>query len=242
MSTSSNSQSNRELLLTYADIQRAAAEGVISASDAERLVEWGYAQRFNRLLVPEPMMPAPEQSKGLNAVTVAYYFGAMLMISACAWFLGSKWDALGNAGIFTTAVVYMLIALGVGRILRAKGYPVGGGLLITVVVCLIPLLTYTIEAMLGIWPGDDPGAYENYYLWINGSWIVMELATIAAALLALRFVRFGFLTAPLAFSFWFFSMDIAEWIYGRAYLSTQERAWTSVVVGLITLAVGYGLE
>jgi hypothetical protein len=242
MQTPPASDSTRELLLTHADIRRAAAEGIISASDAERLVEWGYAQRFNRLLVPEPSTPAPEQRKGLNAVTVAYYFGAMLMISACGWFLGSKWESLGNAGVFATVLVYMLIAIGVGRVLRAKGYPVGGGLLITVAVCLTPLLVYTIEAMLGLWPGDHPGAYENYYPWINGSWIVMELATIAAALVALRFVRFGFLTAPLAFSFWFFSMDVAQWLFGRTSLSTEERAWTSVIVGLITLAVGYGLE
>jgi hypothetical protein len=242
MPTSPASHSNREQLLTHADIRRAAAEGIISVDDAERLVEWAAAQSFDRPFVPEPSTPAPEQRRGLNAVTVAYYFGALLMISACAWFLGSKWDALGNAGIFITVVVYMLIAIGVGVFLRAKGYPVGGGLLITVAVSLTPLLVYTIEAMLGIWPGANPGPYKNYYPWINGSWIVMELATIAAALLALRFVRFGFLTAPLAFSFWFFSMDVAEWFFGRSSLSTTERAWTSVIVGLITLAVGYGLE
>jgi len=82
MSNSSTTQSNRELLFTYADIQRAVREGIISAGDAERLVEWGYAQRFNRMLVPESLTPAPEQRRGLNAVMVAYYFGAMLMISA----------------------------------------------------------------------------------------------------------------------------------------------------------------
>ncbi|HEX8457955.1 MAG TPA: hypothetical protein VF656_11710 [Pyrinomonadaceae bacterium] len=240
MPTSPAQPSDSGQFLTYADIRRAGAEGIISAGEAERLVEWGAAQPFKRPFVPTPS--TPEQSKGFNAVTVAYYFGALLMISACGWFLGSKWEALGNAGVFVTVVVYMLIAIGAGRFLRASGYPVGGGLLITVAVSLTPLLVYTIEAMLGLWPGDDPGAYENYYPLIKGSWIVMELATMAAALLALRFVNFGFLTAPLAFSFWFFSMDVAEWLFGRTSLSTGERAWTSVVVGLLTLAVGYGLE
>ncbi|HEV2799164.1 MAG TPA: hypothetical protein VGW12_01635 [Pyrinomonadaceae bacterium] len=242
MPTSPVSHSDSEQLLTHADIRRAGAEGIISVGDAERLIEWASVHRFNCPSAPEPSTSAPEQSKGFNAVTVAYYFGALLMISACAWFLGSKWEALGNAGILATVVVYMLIAIGVGRFLRARGYPVGGGLLITVAVSLTPLLVYTIEAMLGLWPGDHPGAYENYYPLIKGSWIVMELATMAAALLALRFVHFGFLTAPLAFSFWFFSMDVAEWFVGRDSWNTQGRAWTSIVVGLITLAVGYGLE
>ena len=70
----------------------------------------------------------------------------------------------------------------------------------------------------------------------------MELSTVAAACLALRFVRFGFLTAPMAFSLWFLSMDAAAWIMGDDYLNWNARAWISVVVGLVTLVVGYGLD
>jgi hypothetical protein len=241
--TSQQTATDRELLLTPSDIRRAAAEGVLPERDAERLVEWGYEQRFNRTLLPEPPPEAPaERRKGFNLVTVAYYFGAMLMISACAWFLGDKWDSLGSRGVFATALAYALVAAALGHWLRGRGYAVGGGLLITVAVCLVPLLTYTVEDMLGLWPGARPGAYKDFYPWVHGSWIVMELATAAAALVALRFVPFGFLTAPLAFSLWFFSMDLAEWAYGTDSLTTQQRCWISVLVGLLTMVVGYGLE
>lgn len=242
MSTTQSDPRGSELLLTLSDIYRAAAEGVLSQAEAERLVKWGYEQRFEHSLLHETRSQAPEQRKGLNLVTVAYYFGAMLMISACAWFLGDKWEALGSPGIFITVLVYMSLAAGLGWWLRGKGYLVGGGLLITVAVCLVPLLTYTIEDMLGLWPGDDPGAYKNYYPLIHGSWIVMELATIAAAAIALRFVRFGFLTAPMAFSFWFLSMDLAALILGEANYSGDTRKWISVIVGLVTLLIGYGLD
>jgi hypothetical protein len=232
----------RELFLTPADIRRAAAEGVLQDKDAERLIGWGYEQRFNRTLLPDARPePAPETRKGLNAVTVAYYFGAMLMISACAWFLGDKWEDLGSPGVFGTVLVYMLVAVALGRFLRARGYVVGGGLLITVAVCLVPLLTYTVEDMLGLWPAERPGAYEEFYPRVHASWIVMELATMAAAAVALRYVPFGFLTAPLAFSFWFFSMDVAALIFGRE-LSGGQRSWVSVLVGALTMLVGYGLE
>lgn len=232
----------RELLLTPADVRRAAAEGVLPAGDAERLIGWGYEQRFERTLLPRPAAePAPETRKGLNAVTVAYYFGAMLMISACAWFLGDKWEALGSRGVFSTVLVYMLAAASLGRFLRGRGYVVGGGLLVTVAVCLVPLLVYTVEDMLGLWPGARPGEYAEYYPRVHGSWVVMELATMAAALVALRYVKFGFLTAPLAYSFWFFSMDVAEWAFGGE-LGRNPRCWVSVAVGLLTVLVGYGLE
>ncbi len=62
---------------------------------------------------------------------VLYYFGAMLMISACAWFLGDKWDVLGTPGVFITTLIYFLIALTVGRWLLRNDYPVAGALQIS---------------------------------------------------------------------------------------------------------------
>jgi hypothetical protein len=237
-----SAHAGKELLLSASDIRRAVAEGVLPRNEAERLIGWGYEQRFNRTLLAEPgPEPAPETRKGLNAVTVAYYFGAMLMISACAWFLGDKWEALGSRGVFVTVLLYGLVALWLGLWLRRKGYVVGGGLLVTVAVCLVPLLTYTVEDMLGLWPAARPGEYKEFYPRVHASWIVMELATMAGALVALRYVKFGFLTAPLAYSFWFFSMDVAEWVFGQS-LSRNQRCWVSVLVGLLTILVGYGLE
>ncbi|HSB08309.1 MAG TPA: DUF2157 domain-containing protein [Blastocatellia bacterium] len=229
-----------ELTLSAEDIRRAAGEDVLSLEAAESLLQWGYRQRA---AITPPSHQTHEQRKGLNLVTVAYYFGAMLMISACAWFLGDKWDALGSKGILATSLIYAAVTLSAGWWLRRKGYVIGGGLLITVGVCLTPLLVYTIEDMAGVWPGTRPGAYENYYPWIHGSWIVMELATIAVAAFALRFVRFSFLTAPIAFSFWFLSMDAAAWALNQPEgLNWNSRRWVSVVVGLITMLVGFGLD
>lgn len=242
MPTPNPDPSNHELSLTSSDIYLAAEQGVLLQDDAERLVRWGYEQRFNRSGLPEPKATTVEQRKGLNLVTVAYYFGALLMISACAWFLGDKWKLLGSPGILATVILYMMIAGGVGWWIRNEGYIVGGGLLITVVVCLVPLLTYSIEDILHLWPSTYPGHYEEYYSWIHGSWIVMELATIAAGLIALRFVRFGFLTAPIAFSFWFLSMDLTGLILKTPDLSWEAREWVSVAVGLCTLLVGYAFQ
>ncbi|HKR12428.1 MAG TPA: hypothetical protein VJT15_10245 [Pyrinomonadaceae bacterium] len=235
-------ESDPDISLTSADIYRAADEGVLLQTDAERLVHWGYEQRFTDPRFAEPKPVAVEQRKGFNFVTVAYYFGAILMIMACAWFLGDKWDDLSSPGILSTVVVYMMIAAALGWWLRKKGYIVGGSLLITVAVCLVPLLVYSIEDILGFWPADKHGPYENYFPWTNGPWIVIELATIAAAAFALRYVRFGFLTAPIAFSFWFLSMHLAALITGNTEVNWETRKWISVGVGLCILLVGYGLE
>jgi hypothetical protein len=71
---------------------------------------------------------------------------------------------------------------------------------------------------------------------------VMELATIAAAALALKFVRFGFLTAPMAFSFWFLSMDLAALIFRENSLASDKAKWVSVLVGIVAMLTGFGLD
>jgi len=231
-----------EIILSAADINRACAEAVISRSDADKLIDWAAAQRSKGGLRAEAAPTAPERVKGFNVVTVLYYFGALLMISACAWFLGDKWDVLGAGGILLTTIVYMSVAATLGLWLRLKGYVVAGGLLVTVAVSLTPLLIYSIERLTGFWPAADPGAYKNFYPRIHGSWIMMELGTIAAALFALKFVRFSFLTAPMAFSFWFFSMDVAALLFGDDWLDFGTKKWVSVVVGIITMFVGFVLD
>lgn len=240
MQEDSPKTSDDQLLLSASDIRQAAADEIISEFESERLIRWAVERRAE---TPSHGLSreAPEQMKGFNLVTVAYYFGAMLMISACAWFLGDKWESLGSPGVLATSLIYMAVAVALGLWLRGRGYVVGGGLLITVAVCLVPLITYSIEDIFGFWPDTAPGSYQGYYPKIHGSWIVMELATMAAALGALLYVRFGFLTAPLAFSLWFFSMDFAALLLGNE-LDGNGMAWVSVIVGLITIAFGYFLD
>jgi hypothetical protein len=236
----SNPQSppSTEILLSIADLDRAAAAGVLSPADVERLKTWAVNEGSPRAQLP----PSAEQTKGFNLVTVLYYFGAMLMISACAWFLGDKWDVLQAPGILAVVGCYMLIAFAAGIVIRRYDYVVAGGLLITVGVSLTPLLVYSIERIVGWWPAQDPGAYQNFYPWIHGSWIVMELVTIVVAAIALWFVRFGFLTAPMAFCFWFLSMDLAAFILKQNSLESSAAKWISVAVGAFMILLGFVLD
>ncbi len=227
------------IIISISDIRDAGAEGVISPNDAERLIHWLSSQPVDEVT------STAETAKGFNLVTVAYYFGAMLMISACAWFLGDKWQSLGSGGVLITCLIYFALAAGLGSWLRSKGYIVGGGLLITVAVCLTPLIVYCIEDLSGFWPvlseTDDPIKYKDFFPYIRGAWIIMELATMAVSLVALLRVRFGFLTAPLAFTLWFFSMDVAAWFLGNE-LDWNTEAWMAVLVGGVTILFGYVLD
>jgi len=226
-----------DVRISKSDLESAVDAGVIGVDEASRLYVWA-ADRHAAV----EAVPVIEQPKGINIVSVAYYFGGMLMILACGWFLGDKWEILGSRGILGTTILYFAISVSVGVLVRRRGYLNAGGILITVAVCLVPLMTYCVEDILGIWPTSAHGPYKEYYPYISGAWVAMEWLTIIASLIALRFVRFGFLTMPLAFSFWFFSMDVASLIYGENFENGNGRAWVSVIVGALIILIGYLLD
>lgn len=135
---SANAPGSRDVIPTVTDLRRAAAEGVITSGNAAALLAWASGAH-----APDDAAARPdlERGKGLNWASVAYYSGAMLMIGACAWFLGDKWKALGSSGILATTIVYAAVAGTLGIRLRRKGFLTAGGLLVTVAVSLVPLIS-----------------------------------------------------------------------------------------------------
>ena len=70
----------------------------------------------------------------------------------------------------------------------------------------------------------------------------MEVATVAAGLVALWYFRFPFLTAPIAFAMWFMSMDLTPLIYGEHYYEAQGYQVVSLVFGLAVLVGAYVVD
>ncbi|HET8578837.1 MAG TPA: DUF2157 domain-containing protein [Methylomirabilota bacterium] len=208
------------------DLEWAASQGIITPHDADTL--WS----------------ALESRVGgrsrFDLAHVAYYFGAMVVISAMAWFMTQAWERFGGGGILLISLVYATCFALAGRTLYfVQNLRVPGGLLFTVAVWMTPLAVYGLERMVGIWPQQDPGTYRGYYEWVKGGWFLMEIGTILVGLVALRFVRFPFLTFPIAFALWFMSMDLTPLLYGRPNFTWTERLWVSLWFGLAMLLVAY---
>jgi hypothetical protein len=184
----------------------------------------------------------PETAPAFEAAHVSYYLGALLIIGAMGWFITNAWNRLGGLTIAAIALAYALVFGGVGaRLFRRAATRVPGGLLVAVAVCMTPLAVYGLERWAGWWPAGDPGGYTRFHPWIDGSWVVMELATIAAAALALWRVRFPFITAPAAYALWYLSMDGTDWLFGKHW-TWQQECHISVIFGLLMLAVAWLLD
>ncbi len=211
------------------DLEWAASRGVIDDAQAEAL--W-------RALT-ERSADRPK----FDLIHVAYYFGALLVIGAMGWFMGTAWEAFGGGGIFLISAAYAAAFLVIGSMVWQRGgLRVPGGLLITMAVCMTPLAVYGLQRWLGVWGFDDPGEYRDFHVWIRGGWFAMEVATIAAGVIALWFFRFPFLTAPIAFVLWYMSMDLTPIISGGTDFDWELRLLVSLWFGLAMIAGTYVID
>ena len=215
----------------------------ISKNDLEQAVSEGVLSESQATLLWERLARKQEDKPRFNGVSVAYYFGALIVISAMTWFMTAAWESFGGWGIFLIALVYGVTFALMGRYLWFKQkLSVPGGLLFTLAVCMTPLVVYGFQRATGLWPQGDPGNYENYYVWVKGSWLPIELGTVAAALITLKFVRFPFLLAPIAFTLWYMSMDLTPLLFGKTEYSWDERLWVSLIFGALMLLGAYLID
>lgn len=217
--------------LSKEDLNWAAREGVISTEQADHL--------WQKLWERDT---SSTRSK-FDVANVAYYFGALIVMSAMGWLMNLGWERFGGVGIFLLATCYAVLFVLAGRTLWYKEkLTIPGGLLFTLAVWMTPLAIYGLERATGVWPQGAPDNFQSYHIWIRGSWILMEGGTVIAGLTALKFIHFPFLTFPIAFSLWYISMDLTPLLVGKPEFTWQERLWVSLCFGLLILLVTYLID
>jgi len=174
-----------------------------------------------------------------DAAHVAYYGGAVLVLGAMGWFMTTAWAAIGGASLTVIATLYAAAFWSAGERLWRQRLTVAGGLLFTLAVWMVPLAVYGIESATGLWPQGEPGGYRGYYQWVKGSWIAMEVATIAAGVVAVRARPFAFITFPIGVALWFMSMDLTPLLFGKGEFTWDERKLVSVLFGVAVLLASY---
>jgi hypothetical protein len=210
------------------DLRAAAAAGAINSSQLEAL--------FAFLATRQP--GAPMSAPKFDVVHLLWYMGALVVISAMGLFSTLAFTKMGGPALAATALVYAALFTAAGHYLwTVRKLRTPGGLLIAIAVSMIPLAVYGVQDSYGAWSQfGKPGTVRDFYVWIKGSWIFMELATIAGGLIALRFYRFPFIVFILAFALWFLSMDIVPWITGSPVGNWETSRRVSIGFGLAVIA------
>lgn len=216
------------------DIDRAVAAGVIQAEQADAL--W----HFLRVKAA----PRPAIRPRFDLVHLLWYAGALIVIGATGLFTTLAFAQLGGAALAAIAVIYAAILAIAGDRLWRRGLTIPGGLLIAIAVTMAPMFVYGVQEALG-WLDVPRQDYRDLYEFCRvarGGWVPMELATIVAGLIALRFYRFSFLIAPVAIALWLLSMDVAPWIFGDPSPSWRLRRVVSVWFGLGMVIVAWTVD
>lgn len=213
----------------------AVAAGIVTADQASRLAAF-YGE--------PPLVRPGKLAANFDLAHVLWYAGALIVIGAMGLFSTVAFSQMGAGALVGTAVVYAALFTAAGHYLwHAKGLPIPGGLLVTVAVAMTPLAVFGVQEGLGWWGRfGEPGQYKDFYVWIKGSWLAMEIATLVAALIAVRFYPFGFIAMVAAVALWFLSMDLAPWIGGTQDFDWALRRTVSLWFGLALILVSWVVD
>jgi hypothetical protein len=217
--------------------QAAALESIAAEIDADA------ARAEDAAPMPaEARRITTEQRRPFNPVIIAYAAGALLVVFALGWFLAERWRDLGAGGVLAVSVGYAVAFALTAWVLARRGFPVASGLAATLAIAMTPAWTFAILRLTGEWPFlDSSDALARYEPWVATRWIILELATIAVALITLRRVRFFTIALPIAAAFAALLVHIGTalgdpltaWYVGPFYLC---------VVGTFTLAIAYIID
>lgn len=214
----------------------------ISKNDLEWAGEQAQVSREQTQAIWHALDAGDAQRPKFDFVHVIYYFGALVILVAMGVFISITWNALGNLGIFFVALTYIFLFSVVGVYLWAETpYRTPGGLLVTLAVCAVPLAIYSVAKEMRLDFYGNSCRCQEIVGWFRNGWFWMEVGAIVASLVALRFVRFPFVIAPLAFSLWTMSIDTIPSILDERF-SGQGRLWVSVWFGLVMLVVAYLID
>lgn len=206
------------------DLESAAQKGIITSQQSNDL--WAYFESLS-----------PDQAK-FQMLHVLYYFGGFLIFASMTWFLTNAWN--DGAAVMFVSGLFAIIYWFVGHVLWTKqNLKIAGGLLVTAAVALTPVFIYGFQLQFHFWPNNYGRHYFDFLDWIKSSLFFIEVATITASLLALRYYKFTFLTFPLALALWVFAIDLSNYIYPNSSYGTNHHQMVSCVFGLFVLVGSY---
>jgi hypothetical protein len=159
------------------------------------------AQQASLLALESESAPGREAPRGVNAITIAYGVGALIVLFAFAWLLIDRWRVLGNGGLLGLSLLYAALFLLAAHVLKREGFPTARGLAVLLAVGMTPVATMALGRLLGIWPADAiaqcGGPVEPFFP-CGAEPLTLELAVAAAALMAMRRISYAPLVIPLA--------------------------------------------
>ena len=236
-----------QVRLHWSDVEAAVRKGAIQPAQAQALwAEWADPGNPRRVKGAQqaaaPVPVAHAEAARFSFGHVLYYFGGVLAIGAMSLFMTYGWALLGAWGSAAIATAYLYGAWRVARHLHSRNLFVPAGILATLAVCLVPLVVWSVQVGLGLWPEGGTSGFGAYHRYINWRWLTLELATLAAAVVMLRAFRLPFMVMPVAVTLWYLSLDLCHLVMQTEGFDWQFTRDFSLVSGLFVCALAVWVD
>lgn len=223
-------------MTTETDLRKAVAAGLLSEEQLGRIL----------VFLAQPTSSAAQPAAKFDLTHVLWYGGALIVMAAMGLFSTTAFSMMGGWALFATGAIYAIGLWLAGRNLWQRNLRTPGGLLIAAAVSMVPLMIYGIQDALDLWKyaQGKPGEYHDFFPYVNGSWLYMEIGTILAAIFALRFYKVPFLLLVGGIALWFMSMDLAMWFTATPtdFYDFETRRKVSITFGLCMIAAAWAMD
>lgn len=219
--------------ITRRVLDEATSKGLLAEGQAQSL--WAF------LLERELEVPS------FRPAHILYYLGGLIAIGAMTLFMTLGWDRFGGTGLLLIAACYCGVALALTEfLLRRKHLAIPAGITATLAVVMVPLAVYGAQDVLDFWPFDSSSqsAYRDFHTYIDGRWLMMELATLAAGAVALWRYRLPFMVLPVAVTLWYMSMDLTPLLFGEnaTHFFSDHAKFVSMWFGIAMTLFAFGVD
>lgn len=164
--------------------------------------------------------------------TLLYYFGGFMSILSISIFMTLTFDHFGKEGLFILSTALFFIGLLSGKILIKKELEKPAGVLVSFSLALVPLIVFTLQHILGFYDSELGNSYSKYHKLIDERWLFMEFSTLVVGAFLLYRYKQPFIMFPVAFTFWYLSMDLAVFFAKEDNYAFELRADFSLFFGL----------
>ena len=175
------------------------------------------------------LLPADALRPRWSSASALVYLGGFVILGATSALLGVLGEDHGDWALVGYSALAVVLALGIGQLLAQSGRAVAAGVLATLAVIFFAIFVGSIENAIGILDAEL-GDYQA------GS-LIVELATIAASLVALQRFRAPLLVLPITVTLWFALIDLGSLssgdVLGEVLL---------VLVGLALIVAGIAVD
>ena len=213
--------------LKRARLNQAVDAGVVTQDQANALWEF--------------LSITSSDSPSFQPAHILYYLGGGIAISAVTFFVTLAWDKWAGWPMFALAVGFGLLGVTLTHFfLYRKHLLLPAGIMITFAVATTPLAIYSVQRALGFWEGDYRSV--DFHRYIDWRWILMELATLAAAAIAFWRYRMPFLLFPTSVMLWYLHMDLVSFIFDVPGRGWELRKLTSILFGFLLILFAFWVD